>query len=394
MPRPVVFRPLALSLLILVPAPFFALLCRGHSPSRFETANLPVWERRPLPAAPSRFFRLIPPPPGAVQIPDNPWLRPLLRADESRLLAGVEHPGAGDAGAAGDWLEAACAWGRAPAALAAKQDRVANRLMAAQAADGTFGLRSKRASLQPWSPQAAAAQRSCLRGLLAYYAAAHCPAAIYAASASGSRIVSAARGVPDVAWVYPLARLFQEADDPRFLAAARRQAAVSDSQNVSDGLGLCALYEATGQSAYLAGAQQAWARGPRSPALAAELLLLTGRPGYAAALSRLPPSGPALARTACTRAPLGLAVNTARDTTAVFHSLRLDQRTEGTGRTITVATASPAAARLRVFLSPGPPVRVWLNGVPQATPASPGGYALLARRWRNGDQVEIRPDVR
>ena len=388
MSRPTPFHPLALSLLILIPAPFFALLCRGHSPSRFETVNLPVWERRPPPPAPpSHFFRLTPPPPGTVQIPDNPWLGTLLRADENRLLAGVERPGAGDAGAAGDWLEGACVWGRGSASLASKQDRVATRLLAAQAEDGTFGLHPEHTAERPWSPAEAAAQRSCLRGLLAYYAAARQPAAIHAALTAGNRMIAAARERPDPAWVYPLARLSQEADDPRFLDAARRQAAFSD------GMGLCALYEATGQAAYLAGARQAWTRAPRSTVLAAELLLLTGRPGYAAALDHLPPTGPTLARTAWTRAPLGLAVNTDRDSAAVFHGLHLRQQAGRAGRAITVETARPTAAQLRVFLPQGRAGRIWINGAVQATPAPPGGYALLSRRWRNGDRVEVRYGV-
>ena len=396
MPRSVLLRPLALSVLILIPAPFFALLCRGHSPSRFETANLPVWERRPPPPdPPSRFFRLIPPPPGTVRLPDNPWLKTLLRADENRLLAGIERPGAGDAGATGDWLEAACAWGREPAALAAKQDRVAARLLAAQAEDGTFGLRREG---EPWSPPEAAAQRSCLRGLLAYYAVSHQPAAIHAALMAGDRMIGASRTMPSPAWVYPLTRLSQEADDSRFLAAACRQAAMvvspnTGGSNINDGLGLCALYEATGRPTYLAGARLAWAHGSRPPALAAELLLLTGRPGYAAALSRLPPTGAALARAAWTRAPLGVAVNTDQDSTAVFHGLRLSQRTGRAGRAITVGTAAPTAARLRVFLPPGPRARIWINGVAQSAPAPTGDYALLTRRWRNGDKVEVRPDA-
>jgi hypothetical protein len=394
MSRPVPFRPLVLGLLVLVPLPFFALLCRGHSPSRFETANLPVWERRPPPPEHiSHVFRLIPPPPGTVQIPDNPWLGTLLRADENRLLAGVERPGTGDAGAAGGWLEDACTWGREPAALAVKQDRVATRLMAAQAEDGAFGLPSGRAAGHPWSPHEAAAQRSCLRGLLAYYAASRQPAAIHAALTSGDWMVSAARDLPSAAWVYPLTWLSQEAGDLRFLVTARRQMTFTGGPDAEDGLGLCALYEATGQPAYFAGAQQTWAHGSRSPALAAELLLLTGRPGYAAALDRLPQAGPALARTAWTRAPLGLAVNTNRDSAAVFHSLHLSQRTGRAGRTITIGTAAPTAARLRVFLPPGQPARIWINGIAQPTPAPPGGYALLARRWQNGDQVEIRPDI-
>jgi len=384
MSRHVPHWPLALGFLVLVPAPFFALLCRGHAPSRFETANLPVWERRPPPPAPpSPFFRLSPAPPGAVQVPNNPWLAALLRVDENKLPPG----------AAGDWLEAACAWGRAPTALAAKQDRVAIRLLAAQADDGTFGLDARRAALAPWAPAEASAQRSCLRGLLAYYAASGQPAAIQGALMAGEQIVGAARADPDSAWVYPLVRLAQEADDPRFLEAARRQAALGGETDAASGLGLCALYEATGQATYLAGARRAWASGPASPTLTAEMLLLTGRPGYAAALDRLPPVGPEMARAAWTRAPLGLAVNTGRDSGAVFRSLRLEQKTAAGVRTITVGTAAPTSARLCVFLPPGQPARIWVNGVPQAAPAPPGGYALLARRWRDGDRVQIGYDV-
>ena len=379
MSRHVPFGPLALGFLLLAPAPFFALLCRGHAPSRFETANLPVWERRPpTPEPPSPFFRLPPAPPGAVRVPNNPWVAALLRADENKLPAG----------AGGDWLESACAWGRAPAALAAKQDRVAIRLLAAQADDGTFGLDPKRAAIAPWSPAEASEQRSCLRGLLAYYAASGKPAAIQGALMAGEQIAGAARDHPDPAWVYPLVRLAQEADDPRFLEAARRQAALSGPDD-GDGLGLCALYEATGRPAYLAGARRAWARDPASPTLTAEMLLLTGRPGYADALDRLPPAGPEMARAAWTRAPLGLAVNTGRDSGAVFRGLRLEQKTAAGVRTITVDTAAPTSARLRVFLPPGQPARIWINGVPLDAPAPPGGYALLARRWRGGDRVEV-----
>lgn len=379
MSRHVPLGPLALGFLVLAPAPFFALLCRGHAPSRFETANLPVWERRPPPPAPpSPFFRLPPAPLGAVRVPNNPWLAVLLRADENKLSAG----------ATGEWLESACAWGREPAALAAKQDRVAIHLLAAQADDGTFGLNPERTALAPWSPAEASEQRSCLRGLLAYYTASGKPAAIQGALMAGEQMVGAARENPGPAWVYPLVRLAQGAGDPRFLEAARRQAALGGPDS-GDGLGLCALYEATGQPGYLAGARRVWARNPTSPTLTAEMLLLTGRPGYATALSHLPPAGPEVARAAWTRAPLGLAVNTSRDSGAVFRGLRLEQKTAKGVRTIMVGTASPTSARLRVFLPLGQPARIWINGVLQAAPTPPGGYALLARRWRDGDRVEV-----
>ena len=379
--RRVPFYPLAWSLLVLLPAPFFALLCRGHSPSRFETVNLPVWERRP-PASepPCRLFRLTPPPPGTVQIPDNPWLVSLQYADENQLLAAVEHPGSGDAGKAGLWLEAACAWGRAPQALADKQDRVATRLMTAQGADGSFG---RRISSRHWSLAEAKAQQGCLRGLLAYFALTHRPAAIYAALMTGNRILPLVSEIPDAGWTYPLTRLAQETDDTRFLATARREAASSD------GLGLCALYEATGQPAYLSEAHTAWTHTLFSSALAAELLLLTGRPGYAAALDRLPDTGPDLARVAWTRAPLGIAVNTDHSSVAVFGGVQLKQQTSPLGRTISIATAIPKAFRLRVYLPPGSPSQIQVNGLRQTVPAPSGGYATLLRRWRNGDVVTI-----
>lgn len=376
------FPPLAFSLLILLPAPFFALLCRGHSPSRFDTINLPVWERRPpSPAPPCHLFRLTPAPPGAIQTPGNLWQAALLQTDENRLLATAEHPGTGDAGQAGAWLEAACAWGRTAPDLSDKQDRVAIRLMAAQSDDGTFG---RKKTTEPWTHEQIEAQQACLRGLLAYYAVTRRPAAIYAAQMAGDEIVPLLPSLSDSGWAFSLTRLAQETDDPRFLTAAEQQSAGSD------GLGLCALYEATGKSAYLSAARLAWAQSKPSPALAAELLLLTGRPGYAAALNRLPASGPELARAGWTRVPHGVAITTVHASMAVFGNVRWNQRIAGKARTISVTTAKPAAFALRLYLPPGQASQVEINGLRQTVPALPGSYATLARRWKNGDVVTIR----
>jgi len=46
MPRVFPLRSLSLALLLLLPAPPLALLCRGRTPTRFEARNLPAWERR------------------------------------------------------------------------------------------------------------------------------------------------------------------------------------------------------------------------------------------------------------------------------------------------------------------------------------------------------------
>jgi len=381
MTRRLLLRPLALSLLVLLPAPFLARLCRGHSPSRFDLVNLPAWERQlPAPAPACRLFRLTPPPPGTIQVPDNPWVAALLRADENRLLAGAEHPGRGDAGRPGAWLEAACAWGRAGAALGDKQDRVATRLMAAQADNGTWG---RKPDALGWTPDEARAQCLCLRGLLAYYGLTRRPAAGYGALLAGSGTVAIPAGICDAPQVYPLARLYQATGDPRFLAAARRLAPRAD------GLGLCALYEATGEAAPLQAARLAWLRDPRDPGLTSELLLLTGQPCYAAALDRLPPSGPELAHAAWTRAPQGVSVNTDRTASAAFHGVRLAQVGGRANRTIIVTAASPTAFTLRVFLPTDAPARVWVNGVAQAALTPPRGYAVLVRRWRSGDVVRV-----
>jgi len=48
MPRVFPLRSLSLALLLLLPAPPLALLCRGRTPTRFDAKNLPAWERRSL----------------------------------------------------------------------------------------------------------------------------------------------------------------------------------------------------------------------------------------------------------------------------------------------------------------------------------------------------------
>ncbi len=381
----VTLRPLALTLLVLIPIPLLALLCRGHNPSRLETINLPLWERQAPTALPScAVFRLPPPPPGTVTLSQNSWAARLCQTNENRLLAGAERSGQGSAEPAGAWLEDACAWGRSRSDLSAKQDRVAARLMTAQDEDGFIGVRSAHSV---WTANDTNAQAACLRGLLAYYILTRRPAAIYAALLAANRAMTEAG--PSEALVLPLARLYAQTGDRRYLEFARHQAQNADG----DALGECALYEATGHAADLQAAQKQWAKGQAGPNLTAELLLLTGRPGYAAALNRLPPSGPALARAAWTRAPRGVAVNTAQDSDAVFHSLHLTQRTAAGVRTITVQTPRPAAFVLHVFLPPGLPAQIRVNGLPQA-PGQPGSYALLTRRWQNGDRVQISDAVR
>ena len=46
MPRPLPHRFFGLTLLLLLPALPLALLCRGRTPTRFASKNLPAWERQ------------------------------------------------------------------------------------------------------------------------------------------------------------------------------------------------------------------------------------------------------------------------------------------------------------------------------------------------------------
>ncbi len=370
------FRAFGFGFLLLLPLIPLALLCLGRSPSRFDTLNLPVWERHAPTPAPRRFQYALPPAePGAIVFAPNLWTAALRKSPDPKSV--------GDEGA---WLEAACVWGRTDPVLAAKQDRIATRLLASQNDAGWLGSSD---NSKPLTPAQWNAQGPSLRGLLAWYALTRNPAAIYASLSLGSRALDRLAVRPDDAWAAPLARLYLETGDTRFLHAARHLAAPGD------GLAWCALYEATGETDALAAAERAWAAapsGPNSPALAAELLLLTGRTAYARALAAAPPSGPALARMAWTRAPLGMAVQTPLPCSASFRAVHLAQTVDKMGaRTVTVSVPQPTAFKLRVFLPSGPPVRVLINGKPLPVAAPPGGYLVLLRRWRNGDGVMVIP---
>jgi len=254
--------------------------------------------------------------------------------------------------------------------------------MSAQTEDGFLGARPTAAI---WTIRDTRAQASGLRGLLAYYGLTHRPAAIFAAMSAADRLLSAHPADPTL--IFPFTRLYQATGDVRYLTVARQQARIEGS----DGMGLCALYEATSQAAYLQAARRLWAKGQASPALSAELLLLTGRPGYAAALNHEKTSGPEMLRAAWTRLPYGIALSTGQNCTVNFSGVRLTQQTPaGKARSVTVTAAKPTAFTLQLFVPSGPAMRIRVNGVLQKTPGKPGRYVALVRRWRTGDVVMVQ----
>ena len=368
---------------MLLPVPAVALLCRGYTPSRLDTSNLPMWERRlPQAAPPCRRYALIAAEPGENRIFDYSQRDLLLQTDENQLLRGAEQKHRGDAAAAGLWLETACAWGREDRPLREKQDRVAERLMSTQCDDGFLGVRLASAH---WTGRDTRAQAACLRGLLAYYAQTHRPATIFAALSAADRLMSEHPSDPSL--IFPLTRLYQVTSDERYLRLARRQS----QGKPSDGLGLCALYEAAGRTDYLTKAQSTWSGTKSSPALSAELLLLTGRPKYAAALNGSIRTGPEMLRTACTQTPHGFVISTAENCVGEFPGVSLTQQAvAGKGRIITIRAAKPKAFILQVFMPPGPSVQLRVNGTLQKTEDKPGGYVTLVRRWRNGDVLTMQ----
>ncbi len=429
---------LLLGLVLLVTVPPLARLCRGRSPSRFAQGNLPAWERKaPRPARPRVALRNVPLPPGAVQWQDTARSKILRAADENALLAGLEASSArttAQAGDAGAWLERACALGLADRGLAAKQSRVALRLMNAQGRDGFLAAGP---AARRWSASQIAAYSRNLRGLLAFYALTRRPAAIYAALQAGDLVVSTpllpptpARPAPGIRrgsvaapsekhplapvnvspLVLPMARLSLLSGDARY----RRWALEAAHRGQCDGGGWCALYLATGQRAQLRRAQEAWkhdaALRRADPDCAAALLALTGAPGYAAGLGAAPwPCPLAPGSLAYGQTPRGLAVNRWSQSQATWKGVRLVQRLLPAGRRAPAGAPAPGARpapvlprvtltlvlprpRLFALTLPAPPSGMVLrvNRAPVMPPAV-GKSVPVARVWKTGDQVSLLP---
>lgn len=421
--RRILFQAALLILIVAVTLPPLIVLCRGRSPSRFSPANLPAWERKaPFPARSQGKLRALPLPPGAAQF-DKTFVQALRQTDENKLLAGIESPPKHPtlaAGNAGVWLENACALGRKDSALAAKQDRVALRLMTAEDADGYLAAGQGRSR---WTASQVMAESRNLRGLLACYALTHPVAVIYAAMQAGDLIVSApelaaspphspflpsppasGRIIPRVRaapLVLPLTRLYLMTGQKRYKQWALQQAKAGRA----DGAGLCALYFATGQKAFLRQAQLAWkqskARGKTDPDAAACLLTVTGAPGYAQALRSRPSPWPcplAPGSLACAQTSQGLMINTWANARFVWHGVSWTQRMAKTadGRrqtALTVAAKQPVKATVSWAIA-GATVTASVNSA--RIPVHPGQALLtVARVWRGGDRLLLTamPDM-
>lgn len=313
---------------MLTTAPSFALLCRGHAPSRFATPNLPFWERvLPRPVPPRVAMRYFPLLSDTLLTTNSQSVTRLARTNPNDLFAALEHPSRKrpsppGAGRPGLWLLSACALDRHAPTLRRQQDAVAARLMNAQRSDGYLA-----AGTGPgrWSRGQIHAYGENLRGLLAYYALSRSPAAIYAAMQAGDLVVTQFPSVTANAGgtdslVLPLTLLYQATGEGRYRQWAEKRA----SAGRTDGAGLCALYVATGETPYLQSARRVWQRDcahhRADPDLAASLWTLTGGHGYLSALRSRSTPWP------CPIVPGAAAVPVSAVSRAAFEAVPLTQR--------------------------------------------------------------------
>lgn len=410
-------RTALLALFVAATLPPLVVLCRGRSPSRFSPVNLPTWERKaPHPARARGTLRALPLPPSRVQF-DKSVVQAVLQANENRLLSGIESAGkppTAAAGSAGAWLESACALGRQDRALAAKQDRVALRLMTAEDADGYLAAGQGR---NRWAASQVQAESRNLRGLLACYALTHHVAVIYAAMQAGDLLVSApelaasvrrpfllrldktsahkASPTPTASLVLPLARLYLMTGQERYEHWALQQARAGQA----DAPGLCALYLATGQAAWLHQAQVLWkqsaAQGKADPDAAACLLAATGAPGYARVARSRPAPWPcplSAGSVALTQTPYGLSVNTWASAHFLWKGGWWTQHTAKTTggllqTTLSLSAKQPVKAALS-FPTGGVAITADMNHMPVLGQPQPGLLALT-RVWRAGDRLVL-----
>ncbi|MGO8670889.1 MAG: beta-L-arabinofuranosidase domain-containing protein, partial [Capsulimonadaceae bacterium] len=296
--------------------PALAVFCLGRTPSRYADDNLPDWERRaPSPARMSVSPACVPQP-ASFEEGTVPVLSGLQSASEDALFVSLEsspealahgedigpsgketrasgrptEPSAlrnlvkpFPAGAPGLWLEQAAAVAGSDPALTAKMDRVAVRLMNNQDRYGYLG------SAEPSGLYTAAdieAHAGNLRGLVAYYRVSRQPAVIYAAMRAGDFLLTNYNPWPGTedpvaedSLVYALTRLYLQSGQVAYLRFAERESA----NGACGELGLCALFEATGDRHFLKAARESWWRaystrsaGANMEHASAELYVMTG----------------------------------------------------------------------------------------------------------------------
>ncbi len=345
-----------LTLLLVATVPVLAILCRGHSPSRFDISNLPAWERQaPPPAAPAVRLAATPLSGDAIEIKSCPSLEALLSQSDDALFHELEgNPGSNTdrmhAGDPGEWLEQASALGSDPR-LHDRSLAVTLRLMGDQSPEGYLGPPK---AIHHFNTEDIAAHCRNTAGLLAGYSIWKNPAVLYAAIRAGHFVLdnydpppSPGDSADESAIVYALARLYALTNDRDFLQIARREGL---KPNIK-GMALCELYTATGNAAFLHRAIQDWKLGDHEPEFTATLFCLTGAPGYAASLQEDNDRSVWAYRIAATKSKDVLSINLLTPSAIHTKDVSLAVGPESGDYAVTVNAAPRKAVAIRI-LSP------------------------------------------
>lgn len=403
-----------LTLLLVATVPVLAILCRGHSPSRFDISNLPAWERQaPPPAAPAVRLAATPLFGDALEIVSCPSLESLLSQSDDTLFHALEgHPGSvidkAHTDDPGDWLEQASALADSDPRLQGRAQAVTMRLMGDQTPDGYLGPPK---AIHQFSTQDIAAHCRNMAGLLAGYSIWKNPAVLYAAIRAGHFVLdnydppaAASSSADESAIVYALARLYALTNDRDFLQIACREGL---KPNI-DGLALCQLYTATGNAEFLHRAIRNWRHGDHEPEFTATLFCLTGAPGYAASLQDSETKSVWMYRVAATKSKGVLSVNVLVPETIRTQDVSLVVKPKADDYDLVVDSAPRKALPIRI-LAPrtAPASRVpapqtaSASRTPQKSGSSKKERTALSlkpweavRVWRAGDTIVIpAPDV-
>ena len=380
---------IAPTFLLALTVPVLAMLCRGHSPSRYDLPNLPVWERQAPPAAKVHAYSAQTAlPSGSAQVTSSTLDASLRAADDSLFTVLDSAAGAAvdrrQAGAPGEWLELTTQLSRYEPGLLPRVNQITMRLLSRQTADGYLGPPK---AVHHYSSDDIAAHSQNIIGLLGGYAITKNPAVLYGAISAGHFVLQnydppkrTAATRSDSTIVYALTQLYLLTSDGDFLAFAQREGEKSQLSGVA----LCSLYEATGDSGYLRRARDTWSLGDHGPRFATKMFVLTGDPAYfvGASHSTLTPAWrSASAFTLCNGA---LRINDLQPAEIHWKDMTISVAHKDSRITCTVLRAASSARTIQLLLPPCP----LPSGQHRAKSAAPG-YWTGRRVWKAGDRIVL-----
>ena len=380
---------IAPTFLLALTVPVLAMLCRGHSPSRYDLPNLPVWERQAPPSAKVHAYSAQTAlPSGSAKITSSNQDASLLAADDNLFTVLDSATGAAvdrrQAGAPGEWLELSAQLSRYEPNLLPQVNQITMRLLGRQNADGYLGPPK---AVHHYSSDDIAAHSQNIIGLLGGYAITKNPAVLYGAISAGHFVLQnydppkrAAATRSDSTIVYALSQLYLLTSDSDFLAFAQREGQKSHLSGVA----LCSLYEATGDSGYLKRARETWSSGDHGPRFATKIFVLTGDPAYFIGASHSAQAPAWRSATAFTQCCGALRINDLQPAEIHWKDMTISVAHKESRITCTVTRAASSARTIQLLLPPCTPA----PGQHKAKQAD-SRYWTGRRVWKAGDHIVL-----